>query len=336
MVGYTYNSPLPLLEARFGRNFGRSSDADITVNCLVGALSIDIGDFQEAAKKIKKDTADSQKAANADKATIRQKSEEAELGKLVDGFLPGLFNTYQWRMLLLARDKPVGKAVDEGFWKSLIGKERPKFAALEGYIGEVALSQTYGPSVPTAVKPKEIPKEIFPNLPTISMPNVSLGALIVHGSASQPYSAYNFTAKSAASTGWKSCTFYAYVAPSAPAPAGAAAGGAAATNTSLGGTVAALPISFATRDSTFGQDILLLPIETVTDQKLPPPVTFVDKLFALVSRAPPTIDPKVPIIRCAIVTNFDSVGSKGNFFGIGDFTGLGAGTFPVQKDISLY
>jgi len=324
----------------------------------MGALSVDMGDYKGRAKKAKDAAEDSLKKANKSPAEVSNGGTAAEVESLKRDFVTTLFNTYQWRMLLLAREKPA-TTQSIGFWKSLIGKVRPRFAALEEYIGDATLVQEFGPIVQTDIKfgdkpvLKPLPEGIIPNLPLLSIPDLDLGALVVHGNdvdMSHPYAAYLFTTQSASSTGWKSCTFYSYVAPPIPTVAGAAGGAvagssaagssaapaAAATTPPLGGTVAAVQVQFAQRDSTFGQTFLLLPIETVTDQKPLPASTYIEYERAAAGLPTTKLDPKNPTIRCAIVINFKETDRKGDFLGIGDFTGLGAGTFPLKKDISLY
>jgi hypothetical protein len=130
LLGYTFDSPLALLEAKFGRKWALYQPAtDVLVNRVMGAMSIDM-----------------EKRLSPIKAIIMDKANFDEAAMLKSAFLPAIFDVYQWRMLYFARGDDFKSRVDlvqpnsnnspKTICDSLISQERPKFAPLHPYLGQ--------------------------------------------------------------------------------------------------------------------------------------------------------------------------------------------------------
>ncbi|MCJ1389760.1 hypothetical protein MMC18_002617 [Xylographa bjoerkii] len=341
MVGYTYDNPLPLLEARFGRTWMPwNQDVDVSVNALIGALSVDIGETGKEARGIKEiKTAESLSEAiqqlqktgtkapteaqlGPAKAVAKAAGEAAELALMKSVFIDTLFKIYQWRMLLLARGSPTINRGGTGFWVTLIGRDRPQFASLEAYLGSDKLSQVYGPDIQR--NPAQ-PVGMITNLPQLDIPNGAMKATLTL-KANHQYIACRFKDQKTSPPGWTKCIFYSYVASNDP---------------TLGGTVKAVEIPFAKHQDSFGSstDTLVLPIENVDHHSAPAQENVISKLQSKISRfvlgAPDSI--KNPT-RCAILTQYDPNDSIALFWGIGDFEGFSkdALSFHPDKDIGIY
>ncbi|KAJ1327009.1 HET domain-containing protein [Microdochium nivale] len=105
LVGMVSYKPLSLLNARLGRYPSpRSSDMEIEVNSVIGALDVDVSKYlDEATAKAKEDKARITNTVPPQKRKDMEASIDAAVHPAVrEGMLAELFRHYQWRMLLLA------------------------------------------------------------------------------------------------------------------------------------------------------------------------------------------------------------------------------------------
>lgn len=257
--------------------------------------------------------ADTLKIAKAE----NKKGGRAEIDFLQKAFLTLLFEGYQWRMLLLAKENTTPDAT-KAWWPQLLTLKRSPVASIGYYLnsGGADLETMYRPRRlvvrPTGTDVYDLPKLVAP-YPIPELPTSN--AVIAKAKAGYFY--YDLTKP--ASKGWTSATFYEYLK---------------GDSDNLPGTVNLTKVNFTdatTRDAKLGKSLILLPIEDSEEK--------VNATSPKVPAGSTTRPAKLPAkwIRCAILANYNPVARKGVFKGIGDFGGLNiADMVSLDKDVELW
>jgi hypothetical protein len=194
LVFYIAQSPLSLLNARWNREPGQYSQlADIEVNTVIGALEVNIKEYQEQAKDLLLD----------DRLSIHR-----------EGMLLEIFKIYQWRMLLFATKPRQPSATIKAVWPSLVevkdkGQKAPVFTSLEYFLSSVHLAQRFKPP-PTkyvgepAPAPPRVPTNQF-DLPILEYSR-ERQYLILHGLPG--FRVFDLQTYTENKPMWTKCMFY--------------------------------------------------------------------------------------------------------------------------------
>lgn len=315
------------------------SEADLCVNAVAGAMDIELGTAVQESIVAREAAKAKAKVQNLDWAATNKLVTAEECKPLKPVFLRSMFETYQWRMLLLARSFPAPPApvagaappalapvvVPTSWWPSFVQLDRPKFASLEYYIGSDNLTTMYQPRL---LAPPALPADLY-DLPKLNISADDNLTLIIQPKPT--YKAFDMTKPTA--QGWTKSEVYTYIdGPTVKMP----------------GTVGFVNVDFKNREAALGKNNVLLPIED-SAEKLPAGVGLqimvqsalaskpVAKPANVVSTAPAASPPPPKYIRCVILFNYDPVASTAVFRGIGDFQGLKTAdqTLVVDKAITV-
>lgn len=282
---------------------------DVSVNTLMGALCVDMTQAQ----------------ANADASIARIYGKKPDwaladakrLHLLRGAFISGLFDLYQWRLLLFARQwtitqaSPAGNAVS--IWESLVGTTRPKVATLYGYMDpDTALSNLYGPG------PRGPADDIVKGLPKLSF-DISEHNLLKF-TTDGVYGFYDYPTPVGAQVstlkGWQAGAFYQFVDTDStwlppttiswtePAPIPANPPPAL-----LAGTVRAVNAVYPPAEEVLGKNVMLFPFQIKVEQ--PPLFTGIAATKASTW------------VRCFVMTRDSATSSSLMYKGVGDFFGIG-------------
>ena len=313
------------MEARFGRipnNYSPPIDCD--VNTLLGALDVDM------SKEIA--------AANALQGTDKETA-------LRRNFLAALVRIYQWRMLLLATEPRTLQAPWLACWPTLVNcttklpnspgptVKRPRFAALDLYVGSVYLDGLFGPGKPV---PPKFPADQF-DLPVLQVADSSAQELLVK--AKPGYKLYNLSSAvvpaAAANAGlaWSACMFYDFApGPTVnPAPA-----------TDMPHLIKFTKVHAKDAAAVFGDKVVLLPLEKISrtdgwgETKVRTRCVIVKDFLSCGPRMFATSLPSAGALTAFL--GKASVKMIGTFVGVGDFEDLDEKnrTIDLAGDLGLF
>ena len=270
----------------------------------MGAMDVHIDEqvLKEAVAKREKKRTEAKQQNLKDADTLANK---AEAEHLRPPFLTSLIKTYQWRMLLLAKDNanvPANKA----WWMIMLEVKRPPLASIGYYVndGMAGLEALYRPGQP---RPTTLPPDVY-DLPELAVATKAETPLIA--TKKSAYKFYDLT--KATAKGWQSCVFYEFLKQPEDQP----------------GTVGLTQVPWTdvpkTRDAKLGTNLILFPIVDSTEKEtigLPGPG----------GKMPPKWR------RCAIFSDYDATTKKATFKGVGDFSGLyAADMVGLDNDIELW
>lgn len=154
LINMQAQHPLSLLNARLGRYPAPwSSDMDVEVNTIIGALEVDIQKYLDEVKAVVDKSTEN--IPKEEQKAMKKEIEAAMIPTLREGMLSELFKYYQWRMLLFATPRridamhPVGPNL-VGVWSDLVKVPRYRpivntpFTALETFF-QTELENRYNP-----------------------------------------------------------------------------------------------------------------------------------------------------------------------------------------------